>query len=116
LEGQIELNSNNKHFGAYMTHLEVMRVPEEEDKIFDYWSHHHIKDAHKVQYYSGQGPLEEYRLIWQQLPIDKYKAISFLGRQEQLDIWDAGMNDRMAYNRWYMFGGHREGPELEQEA
>lgn len=51
-----------------------------------------------------QGPFKEYRLDWQQLPIEEYQAISFLGQQEQLDLWDAGMNDRMAYNRWYMLG------------
>jgi hypothetical protein len=86
---QIGLNSNGKHSGAYMTHFEVMRVPGEEDKIFDYWSHHHVKDAHKVQYYLVQGPLDKYRPIWQQLPIDEYKAISFLSGQEQLDHWES---------------------------
>lgn len=113
---QIGLNSNGKHSSAYITHFEVMRVPGEEDKIFDHWSHHHIKGAHKVQYYLVQGPLDEYRSIWQQLPIDEYEAIGFLGRQEELDHWEVGIDSCVTYDRWFMFRGHREGPEPEQEA
>jgi hypothetical protein len=71
-----------------MTQLEVMRVPGVEDKIFDCWSHHHVKDAHKVQYYLVQGSIDEYRSIWQQALIEEYKAISFLGKQERWDHWN----------------------------
>jgi hypothetical protein len=51
-----------------------MRVPGVEEKLFNHWCHQPIKDAQEVQFYLVQGPLEEYRLIWQQLPIDKYEA------------------------------------------
>lgn len=113
---QIQLNTNGKHFGAYMTHLELMRIPGAEDKLFEYWRHHRIKEALKVQLYLVQGPLEEYRAIWQQLPIEEYEAISYLGRMERLDLWRVGMDYQRAYDQWFMFGGHREGPEPAQEA
>jgi hypothetical protein len=74
-----------------MTHLEAMKVPGAEEKLFDYWSHHNIKDALKVQFYLVQGPIEEYRSIWQQLPIDEYEGNQFLrttGAVGSLGCWN----------------------------
>lgn len=107
---EIQLLSTGQYFRAYMSHEHLLLIPDGLEKLGQYREHHKIQDEHKIRFYLVQGPLESYRVLWRQFPINEYKDLTFLARMERMDLWQSGVDYDRAYGSWFRLGDFREGP------